>query len=217
MTAFATLHGEAAHSKQSIPSFLKTHLSNRPHCLSVSTRTQSQLWFSNRFLSTWISCLKVLLTKDAWPHPQSNCKQNLFWELKQQKHESLLFQPIKTLSTFFSLIPIPVERVIFFLFSLSNTIILDQIFLAPVKTSTLDSLILILPQENLQPGEIREHTYGDIMHGFWKSGSTVPLQTDGENPGLNVEKVRGFQTLCHCAGTNKPCHQIRARLIRTHT
>lgn len=127
------------------------------------------------------------------------------------------FSPHKNLviSFLFDSHSIPVKRVIFFfLFSLSNTIILDQIFVTPVKTSTPVSVILMLPEENLQPGEIINHTFGDAMDGFGKSGSTIPLQTDGENAGLNVEKVRGFQTLCRCAGTNKRCHQIRARLIR---
>lgn len=56
----------------------------------------------------------------------------------------------------------------FFLFSLNNTIILDQIFVTPVKTSTAVALILILAEEKLQPGETIKHTFGETMDGFWK-------------------------------------------------
>lgn len=64
---------------------------------------------------------------------------------------------------------IPMKRLIFFfLFSLNNTIILDQIFVTPVKTSTAVALILILAEEKLQPGETIKHTFGETMDGFWK-------------------------------------------------
>lgn len=101
--------------------------------------------------------------------------------IKAAETQVSAFLPHKNLvnSLLFDTHPIPVNRMIFFLLSLSNTIILDRIFVTPVKTSTAVSQILILPEENLQPGEIINHA----LDGFWKSGSIflISLQRDGEN------------------------------------